>query len=255
MADLTYVYCIVKSDKAAPALGRAPKGLPKTKGLRLLDLAGGWHAVAANAPEKDFSAEAIETRLRDLEWVGACGAAHEAVVEHAATLGTVVPMKLFTLFAGDARAIAHLGKTKKALDRIATRIGGCDEWGVRVLFDESRAAAAKTPAKQRPASGTSFLQRKKEQADERRHLAANARAEVEELYDGLERVAKRAVRRAPPNQELAGSVLLDAVFLVPRKSTRTFKTTAAAIAKELAKGGHHVTLTGPWPAYSFVEGR
>lgn len=254
MADLTYVYCVVKSDKAAPALGRAPKGLPKTKAVRLLELGGGWYAVAASAPERDLSAEAIEARLRDLEWVGACGAAHEAVVEHAAKLGTVVPMKLFTIFASDARAIAHLGKTKKALDRIATRIEGCDEWGVRVLFDETRAAAAK-PAKPRAASGTSFLQRKKEQADARRHLAANARAEVEELYDGLERVAKRAVRRAPPSQELAGSVLLDAVFLVPRKATRAFKTTAAAIAKELAKGGHHVTLTGPWPAYSFIEGR
>jgi hypothetical protein len=78
---------------------------------------------------------------------------------------------------------------------------------------------------------------------------------VDELYDALAKTARRAQRRAAPNRELAGRVLLDAVFLVPRPSVRKIKATVAASAERLVEEGFDVTLTGPWPAYSFIGGR
>ncbi len=253
MAKATYVYCVVKTDEAKPSLGKTPKGMPGAGATRLLDVGGGYHAVVADAPLEAFSAEAIEPRLRDLDWVSKAGAAHEAIVEHATRAGTVVPMKLFTLFSSDERAREHVARTKKMLDRVVDRIADCEEWGLRVLFDEARATktASRGPA---PATGVAFLQRKKELGDVRRRLAAEAKEEVEALYARLAKSVKKAVRRAPPTQELAGSVLLDAAFLVPRAKTKTFKGAVAGVAKGLAKNGYHVTLTGPWPAYSFVGG-
>ncbi|HEY8077293.1 MAG TPA: GvpL/GvpF family gas vesicle protein [Labilithrix sp.] len=253
MAKATYVYCVVKSASAKPSLGKSPKGMPGAGAPRLLDVGGDYFAVVADAPLAAFSPEAIEPRLRDLDWVAKAGAAHEAVVEHALRAGTVVPMKLFTLFSSDERVRDHTVRTKKTLDRVVARISGCEEWGLRVLFDEARAMkrAARGPA---PASGVAFLKRKKELGDVRRRLAADAKDEVEALYGRLAKAVKRAVRRAPPSQELAGSVLLDAAFLVPREKTKTFKSEVAKTAKGLAQNGYHVTLTGPWPAYSFVGG-
>jgi hypothetical protein len=254
MADATYVYCVVKRERARATLGKTSRKMPGAGPARVLEVADDYAAIVSRAPLASYSGDAIERKLEDLKWVGACGAAHEAVVEHASALGTVIPMKLFTLFATDARAVDHVRKMKRALDRVVARIEGCDEWGLRVLFDEARAAKAVAPPK-RPATGTGFLQRKKEQADASRRLAASAREEVEDLYAGLETSAKRAIRRAPPSRELAGRVLLDAVFLVSRPKARSFTAAVAARAKDLAKSGYHVTLTGPWPAYSFVEAR
>ena len=98
------------------------------------------------------------------------------------------------------------------------RIAGCEEWGLRILFDEAkaaRAAAAAARARRRSSSGKDFLLRKKALDDERRTAGTRGREEVDELYDRLAKTARRAERRPAPNRELAGRVLLDAVFLVP----------------------------------------
>ena len=49
------------------------------------------------------------------------------------------------------------------------------------------------------------------------------------------------------------ALLLDAAFLVPRSRTASFRGSAAKEARTLAPHGYTVTLTGPWPPYSFVQ--
>ena len=252
----TYVYCVVKSAKA-PSLARATKGIAGAEKPRLLDAGDGYRVVVASAPLTKYSAEKINARLEDIEWVAERGAEHEALVEHVAEQGTVVPMKMFTLFSNDERVLAHVGKMKKTLERVVDRIAGCDEWGLRILFDEAEATrlAAEEARASKPASGRSFLERKKKQQDVRRALNASAADEVDGLFDALGKIAKRSVRRAAPNRELAGRVLLDAVFLLPKKEVKRFQKTIGGTAEELAKRGFHVALTGPWPAYSFIGGK
>jgi hypothetical protein len=255
-ARATYLYCVVRGE-ARPIKGT--KGLAGAGAPRALDVGDGYHVVVSDVPLSLYSAEAIEAKLHDLEWVGAAASGHEAVVESAGQNGTVVPMKLFTIFSSDERAAAHVGKMKKSLAKVVAKIAGCEEWGLRILFDEAgaaKASAKRAAAKPKaPVSGTSFLLRKKESDQLRRRLTSAAKEEVDELFVRLEQTAKNAVRRPPPSRELAGQVLLDAVFLVPGTRTAKFKSTVATHAKELADEGYHVTLTGPWPAYSFIEER
>lgn len=268
----TYLYCVVKrtgsAAKTAKTANTAKTTTAKTKrepGLvsagptRTLDIGDGYDIVVTTVPLSIYSAEAIEEKLRDLDWVGRAASAHEHVVEAAAKSGTVVPMKLFTIFSSDERASQHVRKMKKSLDEVVAKIAGCEEWGLRILFDESRVAKAKEAiAKKKadaraPVTGTGFLLRKKAHEESRRRLTSEAKHEVDDLFVRLEKNAKNAVRRPPPNRELAGQVLLDAVFLVPEKRIDKFKRAVATSAKDLAKEGYHVTLTGPWPAYSFIE--
>ncbi len=252
----TYVYCVVKSTKP-PALAKAPKGLAGAAKVRALDAGDGYRVLVASAPLSRYAAEKIDARLRDIDWVAQRAAEHEAVVEHATSSGTVVPMKMFTLFSSDDRALAHVTKMKKTLGRVVERIEGCDEWGLRILFDEVEAArlTAEEARRSKPTSGTSFLARKKEQQDVRRTLTTRAADEVDALYTDLEKLARQARRRAAPSRELAGRVMLDGVFLVPRASAKKLKSTVAKTAERLARQGFHVMLTGPWPAYSFIGGR
>ena len=252
----TYVYCVVKSPRA-PKLGRAPKGLDGAGKTRVLDAGDGYHLLVTSAPLASYDAASIDAKLRDIDWVGARASEHEAVVEHALTLGTVIPMKLFTLFSTDERALDHVRKMKKSLERVVERIAGCEEWGLRILFDEARAAraAADEARSRKVSSGKDFLLRKKALDDERRSTGARAAERVEALYESLARSVKSAQRRAAPNRELAGRVLLDAVFLVPQPAVGKIKSTVAASAEQLAAEGFDVTLSGPWPAYSFIGGR
>lgn len=277
-ATVTYLYCLV-ADSSAPSLSGAPRGLAGTGPLRLLAVApsldaggaerrdtparrrggtsipqGRW-LVVADAPVDRYGAQAIERGLRDLDWVGACAAAHEAVMEHFASRTTTVPMKLFTLFTSDARAVAHVQGLARSVEGVIARIAGRQEWGLRLRLDERRATQGrgepKTGVAGRGASGTAFLLGKKAARDARRTLLADARAEADTLFERLAKVADDARRRPPVTVE-GVRLLLDAAFLLPTDRASGFTTLARTAADRLASLGIDVTLTGPWPAYNFV---
>jgi hypothetical protein len=47
--------------------------------------------------------------------------------------------------------------------------------------------------------------------------------------------------------------LLDAAFLVPTGKRARFQAAARRLAQACARAGADLTLTGPWPAYNFVQ--
>lgn len=253
MSDATYVYCVVHG--GTKGLVRAPKGLDGAGKPRLLDAGGGLRLVVASAPLPAYSGETIDAQLRDLDWVGARAAEHEAVVEHAAKLGTVVPMKLFTLFASDDRATAHVAKMKRSLGRVVDRIEGCEEWALRILYDEARAAkaAAAEAARAKVTSGKDFLLKKQAIDVKRRQHGARGGQAIEALYDRVAGFVRDHVKRAAPSRDLAAKVILDAAFLVPADMVGRLKDTIGETAEGLAAEGYDISLSGPWPAYSFVD--
>jgi hypothetical protein len=207
--------------------------------------------VVADAPLDRYGAEAINRGLSDFDWVARSAVAHEAVVESFIDAAAVLPMKLFTIFTSDQRAIDYLVGVRARIDRVLARVAGHLEWGVRVTLDRTRAVGAATP--RRPASGTGYLAQKKAQRDATAELVKRARGTVARLYRDLEAHASQATRRAQSDLPVKGGpLLLDAAFLVSRGAAGRFRATAARSARELAPKGYDVTLTGPWPAYSFV---
>jgi hypothetical protein len=50
-----------------------------------------------------------------------------------------------------------------------------------------------------------------------------------------------------------GPLLLDAAFLVPRARGSAFGKRVAREARTLARQGYDLTITGPWPPYTFVQ--
>ncbi len=252
------MYCVVRAARGATRARtakkvRAPKGLEGTAKLRELDAGDGYTLLVADAPLARYEAAVIDAKLRDLDWVGHRAMEHEVVVEYATGLGTVIPMKLFTIFSSDERALAHVARIRRSLDRVVEQIEGCEEWGLRVFFDRVRASRASAAAtKDAFASGKEFLLRKKAIDDERRKTSALLATDVDALYERLAKTARQAHRRPTSVQDPSGKVLLDAVFLVPRSSVAKMKAAVSSAADRLVDVGFDLTLTGPWPAYSFI---
>ena len=253
--SLACVYCVAHG-RAAPRLARAPLGLPGTKRPRAVSVGAGLWLVLAEAPATRYGERAIAAGLRDIDWVGACAAGHERVVEYVARRHTVVPAKLFTLFASERRALADARRMQARLARIAKRVGGCAEWGVRVHVDEraARASARRRATEQssRSGSGKGFLLMKKAEHEGVDDTLRSARREANHAFDAVSATARESLRRPAVTRELAARVLLDAVFLVPTTDARTFTASVRRASASLAKNGCIVTLTGPWPPYHFV---
>ena len=250
MAGATYLYCVVRSAKR-PSTTRVPPGLPGGTTPHVVAAGGSLWLVLSEVPLDRYGPERLETALRDLDWVAGIAVAHEAVVEHFARpkVTSVVPMKMFTMFSSEERAVAEMRSRRREIDGVARRIAGCEEWGVRV----TRSAVLKAP---QPApdvrSGTAFLKARKQIRDSARAAIEDAAGAAAAVFDELSPIAKDARRREPPP---AGAIppLLEAAFLVPAGRRARFRGAARRAAKACAAAGAEMTLTGPWPAYNFVQ--
>jgi len=248
----TYLYCILKSP-TRPSAARAPEGLPGAGRPQPVSAGGSLWLIVAEVPLATYGPDHLERRLSDMDWVGAVALAHESVVEHFASRRdtTVIPMKLFTMFSSLERAVNDIARRKGPLAGAMRRIAGAEEWGVRILRDP--AAPGRTPMAARPASGAAFLAAKKKAKDDAqlsRLAAAEAAADV---FDELVTIARDVRRRDDVPAAGATPPLLDAAFLVPAARRARFKSAATRAAARCAGAGAQMTVSGPWPAYNFVQ--
>ena len=249
----TYVYCVIAASRR-PRVLPALKGLPGTGRLRLLDASPGLLVAVADAPLARYGESAIRRGLAKLDWVSRAAIAHERVVESFANERAVLPMKLFTIFTSDARVVEHVRRERPRIAALARRLANQQEWGVRVVHDRAKASAATTRSTVTVATGRAYLASKKVRRDAALELVEHSRAIATGLYERLA-VRARLAKRSQASEMPANSdpLLLDAAFLVPRASAGAFRRLAAREARALAKDGYGVTLTGPWPPYTFVQ--
>jgi Gas vesicle synthesis protein GvpL/GvpF len=242
----TYVYGLLER-KTPPAAAAAPPGLPGVGPLRALPVRDGVWLLAATAPLDRYGADAIERRLSDLDWVSRCALAHERVAEAFLSKGTLLPMKLFTLFTGDEAAVARSQADAARVSRLLLKLRGRSEWGVRLR----RSAKAPPPrAATRAQSGREFLQQKLA-ARQAGGTRAGDRALADRVHRELKGLAGATVRKPPADE--AGRLLLDAVFLATRAEAAALRRAVAARARALSAEGLDLVLTGPWPAYHFLD--
>ena len=251
MADTaTYIYCLVESPRK-PSATKVPRGLPAATVPEFIDIGRKLWAVSAEVPLSEYGAGQLDERLKDFNWVAGIAIAHEAVVERfASAKGTaVVPMKLFTMYSSRDRASDDLASRRREIDRVLKRIRGCREWGVRV----TRAVATATQPKiDATSSGTAFLSAKKRVRDEARSRLQYASDAAEDTFVILAKLAREAHRREAP-ADATTPPLVDAAFLVSDARQARFKTAVKRAAKTCRDAGAALVLTGPWPAYNFVQ--
>lgn len=251
-ATAIYVYCIVRGAKRR-ARARVPPGLPGSSTSSLVPVSPSVSLVVGEVPLELYGAEQLERSLSDLDWVGTAAVAHEAVVEHFVRQSgvTVIPMKLFTMFSSQVRAVAEMKRRGRELDEVFARLHGCEEWGVRVAGRRATPRTKRPPDV--PVSGTAFLSARKQVRDQAREDIRLAAEAAEAAYDMLAAHARDSRRRDDVPDAASAPPLLDAAFLIPLSSRARFRAAARRAAAACAQVGAAMTLSGPWPAYNFVD--
>lgn len=252
-STVTYLYCIVHAARTPKAI-RVPRGVPGGTPPSTLSFSRSLWLVVADVPVDMYGSGPLEASLRDMDWVARIAVAHEAVVEHFARQPrtTVVPLKLFTMFSSRDRAVEDMQARRADIQAIVRRIAGCEEWGVRMTRTLPR-SATRPRMEPKQASGVAFLAAKKEARDLARETVLAVTSMADRAFAALAVIARDA-RRRDDVPEGAAPPLLDAAFLVPATRRVRFKTAVRRHALDAAKVGAKLTLTGPWPAYNFVQG-
>ncbi len=248
-----YVYCVVNRATAPSVRAGRDGRLPEAAAPRAIAFGPRTWLVVADVPLNTYGEQSLDARLKDVEWVSAVGVAHQAVVDACLRSDAVVPMKLFSIFANDARAVDAMTRQMVQLHDALRRVAGCVEWGVRV----TRALAAPAPASNptrtpQGAGGRAFLEAKAQQRRAVRDAAASLDEDVRALSATLDGMT-RDVRYRADETGVGAPLLLDAAYLVSRDGESRFRSQLRAKARPLLARGCRVTVTGPWPPYSFVS--
>ena len=226
--------------------------MPGGGDLRAIEVGADLWAIVESVPDVAYGETALARGLQNLDWVGARAIAHERVIESFLSAPALLPMQLFTLFTSDARVVEHVRKKRARISRILKRVESKVEWGLRLTFEEkaARRKAAGKPVR----TGTEFLARKRDVLDVGRKGLAEARAAADRVYTAMNRHAAASRRRTNLERAAPGSrLLLDAAFLVPAARSGAFKSAVRQQTKALAPLGVTASLTGPWPAYNFIQ--
>src|SRR5215469_1051551 len=88
-------------------------------------------AIVGDVGDRDYSEAALRRNLEDLDWLARTARAHHAVLEAVAGRGPVVPMRLATLFAGDAGVTGMLRERADDFRLALSVIRAHREWGVK----------------------------------------------------------------------------------------------------------------------------
>lgn len=245
--DLCYVYCAVDGRPARLPAARMPEGGP----ARIVAVDDAVTLVVASVPAHTYAADVLEPRLADLDWVSAAGAEHHQVVDALAEQGaSVLPFRLFSLFSSDAAAVATLASRLGEMRRAFDRIRGRQEWVLRIGAPDPARLETDAATSRAVSSGTNFLQAKAAAKREAAARMTRVKEDTAAAFEALEQLADAARSR---DVDGAGRLLLDAAFLVPPSRVEALREVLTRNAARLLRDGCRVSLTGPWPPYSFAS--
>ncbi|MBI2570694.1 MAG: GvpL/GvpF family gas vesicle protein [Candidatus Schekmanbacteria bacterium] len=261
MSELLYVYGFTPPGPLLVAMQVSHGGVDGSGPLGAIEHAG-VAALASAVPASVFGAEALQERLLDARWVVTQAERHNEVLQQALACGSVVPCRFATLFSGEAalrQALEHCGA---ALTAAFARLDGRVEWAVRAFLD-----ARPTPPPPSPPGGPSgdagnaarrgrtYLLGKVADRQAQRSAAAQATVRAEAIVaavaDAADEVVALPVRALPG--ETPGKPFLNLACLVRRDRQEAFS--AAMTHQAAAESAHGValTVTGPWPPFTFVS--
>lgn len=254
MSSILYVYAIAREPVALS--GEAIDGSARFGATT----ASGVSAVFTPVDAAEFSQEIVDRRAGDLEWLGAIGYRHQAVMAQAMKLTSIVPLRAFTLFSGEPSLLAWLEENATSLDAALTRLAGKEEWTLQVEFDATRwsealtARVASLRALQEEiasaAPGKAFLLRKKLQ-DEKKRASREAERQVVAEIEQEVLTRLRAETLAETRERREGAFPQINVLLDRDEDSRILGL-RDELAARYDPEGVTLAVTGPWPPYTFA---
>jgi hypothetical protein len=256
-----YVYGVAWADEAG--LPNDLQGVDPKHGPTLIDH-GDLVAIASRVSLSEFGEEPLHENLNDVEWLEEKARAHEHVLDRVLSRMPVVPMRLCTIYRGEAQVREVLEREHDVFADALRRLEGKTEWGVKLIAEPGAvqkaaddAAGNAGPSDAELSEGAAYM-REKGRAARRRGVADRiAESWAQDVHDRVSAHAVEALLNPLQNPEVSGhtgDMLLNGVYLVDDRAAAEFHSVIDELAGEYEPRGARVQLTGPWPPYNFVKG-
>jgi hypothetical protein len=182
---------------------------------------GQLSAIFTLVPHDSFAQEAIDAHAADLQWLGSIGLRHQAVINHLASISTIIPLRAFTLFTSERSLRDYLAVEGPTLGAILDRLEGKEEWTFRIELDAEK------------------------WGDE---------SAARDLVDEIEMLLVQATS-APTiveTPQLRSGSFPQITLLLPKLSEGLVTKLSQELGARYVEDGVTLAVTGPWPPYTFA---
>ncbi len=168
--------------------------------------------------------------------------AYSKVVEGLHHMRTVIPMR-YGCFLESLSALHLVLEEKKSLyETLLQKLEGCDEMGIRILFDER---AVPSEPELQPTDGTRYLALRRT----RYQMQVGSSQQNHVFLEGyLKTFSGLYVNHRIETATRTDSVNVSLYFLVPKSQVPQFRETFQRVGD---LKGAKTLLSGPWPPYNF----
>jgi len=250
-ADGVWVYAIIRGAGAEDRVS----GLRGVAGEPVHLVASDELAAVVGVVDLDeYGQDALRRNLEDLDWVAQKARAHDAVITAVARSGSVIPVRMATVYLDDGHVRTLLENRRDDFEATLSRLCGRAELGVKVYADPKQLLTADSEQDDGGMrTGTAYLMRRRQQLASHEEAYRAAAVEADRIHTTLMRYAVDGRRKPPPDRSLSGRdemTVLNGTYLVDSDAVGLFRETVAALG--MSTGRLSLETTGPWPPYSFA---
>ncbi|MEU1385970.1 MULTISPECIES: GvpL/GvpF family gas vesicle protein [unclassified Nonomuraea] len=239
-----YLYAVTRDE------GEGPDGLAGVAGAPVRRLAHrGLAAFLSTVSLAEFGEEALRRSMEDLAWLEETARSHHRVVEAVAALRPTAPVRLVTVYTGEAQVRELLDERHEQFDAVLTRVAGRREWGVKAYAVPGRAEPVADPQGATP--GAAYLSRRRAALRSREADWRRAAEHAREVHEALMDIAVVGRCHRAQDPQLSGrreQMVLNGAYLVDDERAAEF----AQAIEDVGEQGVTVELVGPWAPYSFA---
>jgi hypothetical protein len=251
-----YLYCLTPSGRDIQG---SAAGVDERRPV-LVRACGEVCAVYSEVELGEFSGESAEAHLQDLAWLGPRVCRHESVIEQVLSRAPVLPARFATLFSSLGSLEQFILEHREAIAGFFAGLGEKQEWAVKGVLDRAGALEklGNCTAKEQTldaSPGMRYFQERRMKAKLEQEFNQLLREFCQRAAAALGTHAAGFRERKVLTPVVEGSedeVVLNWAFLIPPGTIEDFRASLERFNDDKTFPGLMLTLTGPWPPYSFV---
>ncbi len=252
MNQLLYVYGIIPSQQSIAELATITFG----------SLA----AVVEYVSAREFGQEVLAENIKDMKWVSVKAVRHQEVLSSVGKEITVIPLKFGSVFVSEESVQAMLNEKSEAFSTILDRLDDKQEWGLKLFY---QTATLQNWLEQNNkelieidgqistlSSGAAFLLKKKKEQLLKNKVKAEINAYRKSIFELAKHYSEELLQNKELDSKLSGNPdanLLNLAILIRPGQLAALQKELIAIDESHKSRGLYHDLTGPWPAYNFVD--
>jgi hypothetical protein len=254
-AQAAYLFALVRGVEA-----RAPLWSEKDPFPRLfIHRAGTVGAIVSMVALDDFAGPVASQLLGDLTWLGPRAVYHAGVLRQAMHWSPVYPVPFATLYASLDSLTDLMLAHQQTIGRFFETVAGMEEWELKASAAIEGHAALEAVARDAWPDWAALSPgvRYMKLCSDRSTLIAASRRHAEQIVSRLvwrmrpPVAAIRRLTRQHPADQAATEMVARFALLTPAGSGAALDGRARVLGAEAVACGVTLTLSGPWPAFSF----